>query len=103
MDSPEQPAAEESHGVEIPEAVTRARVPVKLLEDTHCRVLSIAGRVVAAFAVNGQRVLKNEPVLVIEAMKMEIQIGAPVDGVIKVIQVKAGESVHTGQLIFELD
>ena len=45
---------------------------------------------------------KNEPVMVIEAMKMEIQIGPAVDGVVKSIQVKPGEAVSTGQLLFEL-
>ena len=53
-------------------------------------------------AVNGQAIRKNEPVLVIEAMKMEIQIGPAVDGVLKTIRVKAGEAVSTGQLLFEL-
>jgi biotin carboxyl carrier protein len=41
-------------------------------------------------------------VLVIEAMKMEIQIGPAVDGVLKTIQVKPGEAVSSGQLLFEL-
>jgi biotin carboxyl carrier protein len=102
VDSPKDPAAVESNGIEIPETVTRPRAPIKLLEDTYCRS-PIAGRVVAVFAANGQVVLKNQPVLVIEAMKMEIQIGAPLDGTIKLIRVKPGESVHTNQLMFELE
>jgi pyruvate carboxylase len=53
-------------------------------------------------AIPGQSIRQNEPVLVIEAMKMEIQIGPAVDGVLKTIQVKAGEAVSTGQLLFEL-
>jgi biotin carboxyl carrier protein len=87
--------------VEIPESVTRARPPLKLLEDTFCRS-PIAGRINAVLAVPGQAMRKNEPVLVIEAMKMEIQICPAVDGVLKTIQVKAGEAVSTGQLLFEL-
>ena len=87
--------------VVIPESVTRPRPHVKLLEDTFCRS-PIAGRVTAVLAVSGQSLRKNEPVLVIEAMKMEIQIGPEVDGVLKTIQVKAGEAVSTGQLLFEL-
>ena len=87
--------------IEVPDTVTRPRPPLKLLEDTFCRS-PIAGRVVAVLAVNGQALRKNEPVLVIEAMKMEIQIGPAVDGVLKSIRVKAGEAVSTGQLLFEL-
>jgi biotin carboxyl carrier protein len=88
--------------VEIPAAVTRPRKPLKLLEDTFCRS-PIAGRIAAVLAANGQSVHKNEPVLVIEAMKMEIQISGAVDGTIKVIHVKPGEFVSTGQLLFELN
>uniref|UniRef100_Q025R7 Biotin/lipoyl attachment domain-containing protein n=1 Tax=Solibacter usitatus (strain Ellin6076) TaxID=234267 RepID=Q025R7_SOLUE len=97
---PEDPT-HQSAEIEIPEAVTRPRKPLKLLEDTFCRS-PIAGRVVAVLAVAGQTVSKNEPVLVIEAMKMEIQISGAVDGIIKGIYVKPGESVSSGQLLFEL-
>ena len=85
----------------IPESVTRPRPAVKLLEDTFCRS-PIAGRIAAVLAIAGQSMRKNEPVLVIEAMKMEIQIGPAVDGVLKTIRVKPGEAVSTGQLLFEL-
>jgi biotin carboxyl carrier protein len=87
--------------VSIPESVTRPRPHFKLLEDTFCRS-PIAGRVTAVLAVSGQAIRQNEPVLVIEAMKMEIQIGPAVDGVLKTIQVKPGETVSSGQLLFEL-
>jgi biotin carboxyl carrier protein len=87
--------------VEIPEAVTRKRAPMKLLEDTFCRS-PINGRIAAVLAIPGQAMHKNEPVLVIEAMKMEIQIGPAVDGVLKTIQVKPGELVTSGQLLFEI-
>jgi biotin carboxyl carrier protein len=92
---PEQPA------IEIPPSVTRERHPQKLLEDTYCRS-PIAGRVTAVVRSVGQRVRRNEPVLVIEAMKMENQIGPAVDGVIQSIRVKPGEAVVTGQVLFEL-
>jgi glutaconyl-CoA/methylmalonyl-CoA decarboxylase subunit gamma len=92
----------QSGEVEIPASVLRPRVPMKLLEDTFCRS-PIAGRIVAVLAANGQTIRKNEPVLVIEAMKMEIQIAGAVDGEIRAIHVKPGESVASGQLLFELN
>ncbi len=92
---PEQPV------IEIPPAVTRERLPLKLLEDTYCRS-PIAGRVTAVIASVGQRVRRNEPVLVVEAMKMENKIGPAVDGVIQSIRVKPGEAVTSGQVLFEL-
>lgn len=87
--------------VQVPEAVTRPRPHLKLLEDTLCRS-PIAGRVTAVLGTAGQSIRKNEPVMVIEAMKMEIQIGPAVDGVLKAMQVKPGDSVSPGQLLFEL-
>jgi biotin carboxyl carrier protein len=87
--------------VEIPENVTRPRPPVKFAEDAFCRA-PIAGRVTAVLAKTGQSLRKNEPVLVIEAMKMEIQIGPAVDGLLKTIEVQPGETVAPGQLLFEL-
>ena len=91
----------ETAEIVIPEAVTRPRPPLKLLEDTFCRS-PIAGRIVTVFATNGQTIRKNQPVLVIEAMKMEIQIPAAVDGIVEAVHVKPGEAVHTGQLLFQL-
>ncbi len=101
----EEPAAAEPEpetpAIEIPATVVRERHPQKLLEDTYCRS-PIAGRVTAVIASAGQRVRRNEPVLVIEAMKMENKIGPAVDGVIQSIRVKPGEAVTTGQVLFEL-
>jgi geranyl-CoA carboxylase alpha subunit len=87
--------------VEIPESVTRPRPHQKLLEDTFCRA-PLSGRVTAVLAVGGQSIRKNETVLVIEAMKMEVQIGPAVDGVLKTVHVKPGDTVAPGQLLFEL-
>jgi len=87
--------------VEIPKSVTRSRPPVKFAEDTFCRA-PIAGRVTAVLAASGQSIRKNQPVLVIEAMKMESQIGPVVDGVLKTVQVQPGDTVALGQLLFEL-
>jgi glutaconyl-CoA/methylmalonyl-CoA decarboxylase subunit gamma len=104
-DSPaSQPAADAAPAepdVVIPPEVLKRRPPLKLLEDTYCRS-PIAGKVTAVLATVGQRVKKNEPVLVIEAMKMENKIGAAVDGTVAAIQVKPGEAVTTGQMLFEL-
>jgi biotin carboxyl carrier protein len=39
---------------------------------------------------------------VIEAMKMEIPVGPAVDGTVKAIHVQVGDTVKTGQVLFEL-
>ena len=44
-----------------------------------------------------QKMRQDDPVLVIEAMKMQTTIGAPVDGTVDAVHVVPGESVKPGQ------
>jgi biotin carboxyl carrier protein len=87
--------------LELPAAVTRPRPPQRLPEDSVCRA-PVAGRVVAVFGVEGKAVRRNEPVVLIEAMKMEIPIGPAVDGTVKSIHVSVGDLIVARQVIFEL-
>ena len=49
----------------------------------------------------GQEVKLNEPLLILEAMKMENIIKSPGDGVVKSVKVKKGSSVEKNQVLFE--
>ncbi|HEY0311952.1 MAG TPA: biotin carboxylase N-terminal domain-containing protein [Allosphingosinicella sp.] len=44
----------------------------------------------------GDRVAKGDPILLLEAMKMEVVIAAPHDGIVEAIHVAAGDTVKTG-------
>lgn len=85
----------------LPGAVFRRRPPQKLPEDSVCRS-PISGRVAAVVGAAGRNVRRNEPVVLIEAMKMQIPIGPAVDGTVKTIHVATGEAVGAGQVLFEL-
>ena len=50
----------------------------------------------------GDSFQKGDPLLILEAMKMENVIKAPTDGTIAKIMVKEGESVEKGQTLMEL-
>lgn len=50
----------------------------------------------------GEQVKKNQPLFIIEAMKMETVITAPHDCKIQLIELKAGTLVSTGDLVMEL-
>lgn len=50
----------------------------------------------------GEQVKKNQPLFIIEAMKMETIITAPHDCKIQLIELKAGTLVNTGDLVVEL-
>ncbi|MGC8950408.1 biotin/lipoyl-containing protein [Chloroflexus sp.] len=59
-------------------------------------VSPIAG-IVAEIKVNvGDQVKENDPLVVIEAMKMNSNVSSPVAGTIRAINVKVGDSVRQG-------
>lgn len=47
----------------------------------------------------GDTVKENQPVVVIEAMKMNTNISSPVNGKVKEIKVKTGDPVQQGQVL----
>ena len=51
----------------------------------------------------GDQVKAGEAVVVLEAMKMENDISSPKDGVIKSIAVNKGDTVASGQFLFEVE
>ncbi|AWX43306.1 Oxaloacetate decarboxylase [Flagellimonas maritima] len=51
----------------------------------------------------GQDVKEDDPLLILEAMKMENSITSPRDGIIKKISVKQGEAVEKKQLLIEFE
>jgi pyruvate carboxylase len=63
----------------------------------------LMGKLAAVLVAAGDRVEKDTPVFVIEAMKMETTITAPFDSTIKAVHLKAGELVGQGDLVIELE
>ncbi len=70
-------------------------------QDRICRS-PIAGAVVSVLVSPGDRVRRDDPVAVIEAMKMQISIGAPLDGTVEAIHIASGDAVAPGQTICTL-
>lgn len=63
----------------------------------------IPGMVVRVAVKEGQNVKKNEPLLALEAMKMETGIAAPRDATIAKIHVSAGTTVAAKDLLIEFE
>jgi len=63
----------------------------------------ITGTVVRVVAQAGQRIQPGDILLVLEAMKMETNITAPVEGTVKAITVEAGDGVKATQVVVELE
>lgn len=96
------PSAEVEPEDEIPEEVLRPPLPVDIRpEDMICRS-PIAGAIVAVLTEPGRYLKRNDPVVVIEAMKMQTTIGAPVDGMVEEVGVAPGEAVKPGQVLCRL-
>jgi acetyl/propionyl-CoA carboxylase alpha subunit len=76
-----------------PEKVTPAGSLLAPMPGLVLRVLAEVGAVVTA----------GQPLLVLEAMKMEQTVSAPVGGVVAELRAKAGEQVSTGQVLAVLE
>jgi propionyl-CoA carboxylase alpha chain len=61
------------------------------------------GLVLRVLAEPGTVVTAGQPLLVLEAMKMEQTVSAPADGVVAELRAKAGEQVSTGQVLAVLE
>ena len=60
------------------------------------------GQVIEVLVSEGVAVESGQPLVVLEAMKMEIRVTAPADGVVKQLHVAVGDVVERGQLLIEL-
>ena len=57
------------------------------------------GKVLKVLVKAGEQVKENQPIIVLEAMKMENEIVAPKDGVVSAVYVNEGAAIDVGQPI----
>ena len=63
----------------------------------------MAGTIKSVLVKHGDSVKQGQPLVVLEAMKMENQITAPVAGRVKSVDVKEGESVQESHILLVLE
>lgn len=61
------------------------------------------GKIVKILVQKGDVVKANQPILIMEAMKMENEMRAPIDTKIKEVLVKPGDSVESGQMMISFE
>lgn len=66
-------------------------------------IAPMPGKVVRILASVGDAVEPGQPVLVIEAMKMQNELKSPKKGVLKKVNVTAGATVEAGQALAEVE
>ena len=59
------------------------------------------GMVLNILVTEGQEVKKGDPILVLEAMKMENVLKSPTDGIIKKIAINKGVAVEKNQILIQ--
>lgn len=59
----------------------------------------ISGLIIDVLVAAGSEVNKDQPLVILEAMKMENQIKSPLKGRIREIRVDKGQSVKTGEVL----
>jgi 3-methylcrotonyl-CoA carboxylase alpha subunit len=59
--------------------------------------------VVRVDAAPGDRVRKGDSLIILEAMKMELPVRAPADGIVTAVHCKAGDLVKAGAPLVELE
>ena len=65
-------------------------------------VASMPGKVIRVLVGSGDAVKARQPLVVVEAMKMENELRAGRDGYVAAIHVREGASVEAGALLIEL-
>ncbi|MGC9998895.1 MAG: biotin/lipoyl-containing protein, partial [Bryobacteraceae bacterium] len=85
-----------------PAASSPAARDANVNEDKVCRS-PINGIVVKIAAQAGQQIQPGDTLIVLEAMKMETNITAPVAGKISKVNVKAGDPVQSGLVLVEFE
>jgi acetyl-CoA carboxylase biotin carboxyl carrier protein len=63
----------------------------------------MTGKILSIVIHAGDKVNADDEVIIMDAMKMEIPVLAPADGIVKEISVKEGDSVKTDQILMTLE
>lgn len=63
----------------------------------------MVGKIVKVLVEVGQDVAEDEPLVMLEAMKVEMPVVAPEDGRVSAIHVSEGDTVEGDAVIIELD
>lgn len=80
-------------------ALRRAQEAVQQVGGRQEVISPMPGRVAALLVRPGQQVAQGEPIMVVEAMKMENELRAPKAGVVEDIAVQVGATVEMGAVL----
>jgi biotin carboxyl carrier protein len=105
--APEYPPYPPAPATFVPASLPEPQRPIQGIDEgggseKECRS-PVTGMVIKVNVERGQLVEPNAVVIVLESMKMEMQISAPHGGVVKEILVSPGSAVKANQLMVEFE
>jgi methylmalonyl-CoA carboxyltransferase small subunit len=86
-----------------PKSNGKARVEESHADEGKVCRSPIAGIVIKVIIQEGQQIQANDLMMVLEAMKMETNVTAPIAGKVKKINVNPGEGVQLSQVLVEFE
>lgn len=84
---------------ELSEVTPAYHKPTHAPEATSTLKAPLGGRVIKILVEPGQQIIKNQPLIIIESMKMENEICAHCDTIIKTLPIKVGDLVQPNQVL----
>ena len=60
------------------------------------------GKILDILVKEGDEVALGDPVMILEAMKMENELKSPADGILEALHVEKGDNVEKNQLLLEI-
>jgi len=86
--------------IEIEEGCEEDHSNAALIPSSESEVRAgVPGTIFKVLVNVGDKVTKGQPVIVIEAMKMEIEVASPSDGVVSSVRVNQGDTIVNNQLL----
>jgi acetyl-CoA carboxylase biotin carboxyl carrier protein len=64
---------------------------------------TMAGTIFNIFVANGDQVVENQVIVMLESMKMEIPIESGIQGVVKELKVNVGDFVNEGDVLIVIE
>ena len=87
----------------VPTAKTQPEVSEANVDEAKVCRSPVAGVVIKVDAQAGQELKTDDLIMVLEAMKMETNVTAPVSGKVKSVRVQAGDGVKVNQILAEFE
>ena len=61
------------------------------------------GKIIRVLVTEGEKVAEGDVICILEAMKMENELKAPKDGVVKALHIEPGQDVEMGAVLAEIE